>query len=54
MKKKVSFLLLLQLFSYGFCFAETEGEKLFRTNKPNEASVQLEKEILEGSASSDA
>lgn len=54
MKKKVSFLLLLQIFSYGFCFAETEGEKLFRTNKPNEASVQLEKEILEGSASSDA
>lgn len=53
MGKRVCFLLLLMFLSLN-CFGETEGEKLFRTNKPAEAAVQLEKEILDGSAGVDA
>lgn len=52
MKKIIIFLLLLS--SCLLCFAETEGEKLFRTNKPQEAALKLEKEIVNGEASSEA
>lgn len=49
--KKLVFSLFIFMYTVLFCFAESEGEKLFRTNKPDLASVQLEKEILEGTAS---
>lgn len=51
MKKSIFFLLFL---ISSMCFAETEGEKLFRTNKPQEAALKLEKEIADGSASIDS
>jgi len=44
----------LLLFTAVFCFAETQGEKYFRTNKPSLAISELEKEIMNGTASLDA
>lgn len=46
----VYFLLFINI----FCFAETEGEKYFRTNKPDLAVQTLEKEINSGKASPNA
>lgn len=52
--KKLVMSFLISSFFISLCFAETEGEKLFRTNKPDQACIQLEKEILDGSASLEA
>lgn len=52
MKRKILAVFIFSL--YICCYAETEGEKLFRTNKPDLASVQLEKELLDGTASLEA
>ena len=45
---------VLFLISGSFIFAETEGEKLFKSNKPTEAALFLEEEINNGTASSAA
>lgn len=42
------------LFCSNLMFAETEGEKLFKSNKPMEAALFLEDEIKNGTASSAA
>ena len=49
-KAKVLFFVLFLVFS-GFMWAETQGDKLFKQNKPREAIAQLEKEIASGKAS---
>lgn len=54
MTRKFIFLIILPFIFSAICFAETEGEKLFRTNKPQEAVVMLEKELQNGTASIDA
>lgn len=48
------YLILFLVFSFCMCYAETQGEELFRTNKPNLAYIQLEKEISQGTASKEA
>ena len=48
---------LMTVLVLGFCslvFAESEGEKLFKSNKPMEAALFLEEEINNGTASSAA
>ena len=46
--------LLLILCGFSSVYAESEGEKLFKSNKPMEAALFLEEEINNGSASSAA
>ncbi len=46
--------LIFFIFCNTFCFAETQGEKLFKSNKPQEAAVLLEDEIKSGKASKSA
>ena len=49
------FAMAFLIFSLGsVVFAESEGEKLFKTNKPSEATLFLEEEIKNGTASSAA
>lgn len=53
MYKKL-FIFLIFIYFSNLIFAETEGEKAFKENRPSEAIILLEKEINTGSASSDA
>lgn len=53
MKRKVLSILIFLAVSLRL-YAETEGEKLFRSNKPDQAAPVLEKEIISGKASSNA
>ena len=48
------FFVIYSVFGTFFAFAETEGEKLFKSNKPAEATLFLEDEINNGTASSAA
>ena len=54
MKKRSLITISLLVLLNCFCFAETQGEKYFRTNKPNLAVTALESEILNGTAGPDA
>ena len=52
---KTKYLMTVLVLSFcTFLFAETEGEKLFKSNKPAEAILFLEDEINNGTASSAA
>ena len=48
------FLIILNAKFSNFAFAESEGEKLFKSNQPMEAAIFLEDEIKNGTASSSA
>lgn len=48
------FIIFSVLFSAGNLWAESEGEKLFKSNRPAEAALFLEDEIKNGTASSAA
>ena len=50
----ITFLLSAGIFIINPLFAESEGEKLFKSNKPAEAALFLEDEISNGTASSAA
>ena len=53
--RNIQFFLMLLIFINGsLLFAESEGEKLFKSNKPAEAILFLEDEIKNGTASSAA
>lgn len=47
-------IMILTFLTSGIVFGESEGEKYFRTNKPDLAISALEKEIMSGKASPDA
>lgn len=53
MNRKFAFFSVFLIFSFVFLFAESEGEKAFRTNKPEQAIPLLEKDISTGNISSD-
>lgn len=53
MKLKFFCILNVFVFSAFLCFAESEGEKLFKTNRPSEAVALLEQDIKNGNVSAD-
>ncbi len=53
MNKKL-FIFLVSICFFNFIFAETEGEKAFKENRPSDAIILLEKEINDGTSSTNA
>lgn len=53
MNKKL-FIFLVSICFFNFIFAETEGEKAFKENRPSDAIILLENEINDGTASTSA
>ena len=51
--KKLYCISISLLLAGGIVFSETEGEKLFKTNRSEEAVIALEKEIEEGNVTKD-
>ncbi len=54
MNVKTKICIVLVVFCFCKVFAESEGEKAFKTNNPNEAVLLLEKEVAAGTASLNA
>lgn len=57
MEKSVNkklFIFLVSICFFNFIFAETEGEKAFKENRPSDAIILLEKEINDGTSSTNA
>lgn len=57
MEKNVNkklFIFLVSICFFNFIFAETEGEKAFKENRPSDAIILLEKEINDGTSSTNA